>query len=77
MPRIIRAKDVLSVFYFLWSEDGESPQINFGCISRDGYIFISDDEEIIVDNIQGAHAVITPSCSCLTKKAGPLLKHCC
>lgn len=36
------------------SEDGESPQINFGCISRDGYIFISDDEEIVVDNIQGA-----------------------
>lgn len=36
------------------SEDGESPDINFGCISRDGYIFISDDNEIVVDNIQGA-----------------------
>ena len=26
--------------------DGELPDIWFGCISRDGYIFISDEKEI-------------------------------
>ena len=35
------------------SEDGELPDINFGCISRDGYVFISDEQTITIENIQG------------------------
>lgn len=35
------------------SEDGELPDINFGCISRDGYIFISDEQTLTIENIQG------------------------
>lgn len=35
------------------SEDGELPDINFGCISRDGYVFISDEPTITIENIQG------------------------
>ena len=35
------------------SEDGELPDINFGCISRDGYVFISDEQTLTIENIQG------------------------
>lgn len=35
------------------SEEGELPDINFGCISRDGYIFISDEQTLTIENIQG------------------------
>lgn len=35
------------------SEDGELPDVNFGCISRDGYVFISDEQTLTVENIQG------------------------
>ena len=35
------------------SEDGELPDVNFGCISRDGYVFISDEQTITIENIQG------------------------
>lgn len=35
------------------SEDGELPDINFGCISRDGHIFISDEQTLTIENIQG------------------------
>lgn len=30
------------------SEDGELPDVNFGCISRDGYVFISDEQTITI-----------------------------
>ena len=35
------------------SEDGELPDVNFGCISRDGYVFISDEQTLTIENIQG------------------------
>lgn len=34
-------------------QDGELPDVNFGCISRDGYIFISDDPSMTIEEIQG------------------------
>lgn len=35
------------------AEDGELPDINFGCISRDGYVFISDESSMTIENILG------------------------
>lgn len=47
-------KDRIKARYMTKSaEDGELPDVNFGCISRDGYIFISDDSSISIENIQG------------------------
>lgn len=34
-------------------EDGEWGEIKLGCICRDGYILMCDDEEIVVDNMEG------------------------
>lgn len=36
------------------SESGETPDTNFGCIARDGAIFISDSAEISIPNIEGS-----------------------
>lgn len=47
-------KDKILARYLTKSpEDGELPDVNFGCISRDGYVFISDDPTLTIENIQG------------------------
>lgn len=36
------------------SDSGEGPEVNFGCIARDGMIFISDAATISIPNIEGS-----------------------
>lgn len=36
------------------SDSGEGPEVNFGCIARDGMIFISDAATIRISNIEGS-----------------------
>lgn len=48
-------KDKILSRYMVKESEGELPEINFGCISRDGYIFISDENQIVLNDIQGTH----------------------
>lgn len=54
-PLVLSIKDRIISRYITKSPDsGEAPDINFGCISRDGNIFISDDISIVIPNIEGS-----------------------
>lgn len=36
------------------SDDGEAPDVCFGCISRDGYVFVSDEVQMTIGTISGS-----------------------
>lgn len=54
-PAYLAMKDRIIARYLTKSADsGEGPEVNFGCIARDGMIFISDAATISIPNIEGS-----------------------
>lgn len=54
-PAYLAMKDRIIARYMTKASDsGEGPEVNFGCIVRDGMIFISDDATISIPNIEGS-----------------------
>ena len=54
-PAYLAMKDRIIARYLTKSADsGEGPEVNFGCIARDGMIFISDAATINIPNIEGS-----------------------
>lgn len=54
-PTYLAIKDRIIARYMSKDpESGETPDTNFGCIARDGVIFISDSTEISIPNIEGS-----------------------
>lgn len=54
-PAYLAMKDRIIARYITKAADsGEGPDINFGCIARDGMIFISDAAIINISNIEGS-----------------------
>lgn len=54
-PAYLAMKDRIMARYLTKTADsGEGPEVNFGCIARDGMIFISDDTTISIPNIEGS-----------------------
>lgn len=54
-PAYLAMKDRIIARYMTKASDsGEGPEINFGCIARDGMIFISDAATISIPNIEGS-----------------------
>lgn len=47
-------EDRIRARYLVKDGEGELPEINFGCISRDGYVFISDDPTMALGKILGS-----------------------
>lgn len=54
-PAYLAMKDRIVTRYMTKASDsGEGPEVNFGCIARDGMIFISDAATISIPNIEGS-----------------------
>lgn len=54
-PAYLAMKDRIIARYMTKASDsGEGPEVNFGCIARDGMIFISDAATISIPNIEGS-----------------------
>lgn len=54
-PAYLAMKDRIIARYMTKASDsGEGPEVNFGCIARDGIIFISDAATISIPNIEGS-----------------------
>lgn len=54
-PAYLAMKDRIVARYMTKASDsGEGPEVNFGCIARDGMIFISDAATISILNIEGS-----------------------
>ena len=54
-PAYLAIKDRIVTRYMTKASDsGEGPEVNFGCIARDGMIFISDAATISIPNIEGS-----------------------
>lgn len=54
-PAYLAMKDRIIARYMTEASDsGEGPEVNFGCIARDGMIFISDAATISIPNIEGS-----------------------
>lgn len=54
-PAYLAMKDRIVTRYMTKASDsGEGPEVNFGCIARDGMIFISDAATISILNIEGS-----------------------
>lgn len=54
-PAYLAMKDRIIARYMTKALDsGEGPEVNFGCIARDGMIFISDAATISIPNIEGS-----------------------
>lgn len=54
-PAYLTMKDRIIARYMTKASDsGEGPEVNFGCIARDGMIFISDAATISIPNIEGS-----------------------
>lgn len=54
-PAYLAMKDRIVTRYMTKASDsGEGPEVNFGCIARDGMIFISDAATINIPNIEGS-----------------------
>ena len=54
-PAYLAMKDRIVARYMTKASDsGEGPEVNFGCIARDGMIFISDAATISIPNIEGS-----------------------
>lgn len=54
-PAYLAIKDRIIARYMTKASDsGEGPEVNFGCIARDGMIFISDAATIRISNIEGS-----------------------
>lgn len=54
-PAYLAMKDRIIARYMTKASDsGEGPEVNFGCIVRDGMIFISDAATISIPNIEGS-----------------------
>lgn len=54
-PAYLAMKDRIIARYMTKASDsGEGPEVNFGCIARDGMIFISDAVTISIPNIEGS-----------------------
>lgn len=54
-PAYLAMKDRIIARYMIKASDsGEGPEVNFGCIARDGMIFISDAATISIPNIEGS-----------------------
>ena len=54
-PAYLAMKDRIVARYMTKASDsGEGPEVNFGCIARDGMIFISDAATINIPNIEGS-----------------------
>lgn len=54
-PAYLAMKDRIIARYMTKASDsGEGPEVNFGCIARDGVIFISDAATISIPNIEGS-----------------------
>lgn len=54
-PAYLAMKDRIVARYMTKASDsGEGPEVNFGCIARDGMIFISDTATISIPNIEGS-----------------------
>lgn len=54
-PAYLAMKDRIVTRYMIKASDsGEGPEVNFGCIARDGMIFISDAATISIPNIEGS-----------------------
>lgn len=54
-PTYLAMKDRIIARYMTKASDsGEGPEVNFGCITRDGMIFISDAATISIPNIEGS-----------------------
>lgn len=54
-PAYLAMKDRIIARYMTKASDsGEGPEVNFGCIARDGMIFISDAATINIPNIEGS-----------------------
>lgn len=54
-PAYLAMKDrIIARYMNKASDSGEGPEVNFGCIARDGMIFISDAATISIPNIEGS-----------------------
>lgn len=54
-PAYLAMKDrIIARYMTKVSDSGEGPEVNFGCIARDGMIFISDAATISIPNIEGS-----------------------
>ena len=54
-PAYLAMKDRIVTRYMTKASDsGEGPEVNFGCIARDGMMFISDAATISIPNIEGS-----------------------
>lgn len=54
-PAYLAMKDRIIARYMTKASDsGEGPEVNFGCIARDGMTFISDAATISIPNIEGS-----------------------